>query len=217
MHCLASGNMLVVRINGREERVAVPEKGAAILSLAGLAKAGQNTAEILFENIAALNGGSVGIDEAQGITRVVLVPAGAESAEKPAEKDIDKLELCRQTQGLAEQWGSSDSATGWQPYDAKAVPSRTLTWYRMNFSTPAGAQAGWHLHLEADANAFVYLNGHLLGRYWAQGPQRDVWLPECWLAFGNGEKNPPNTIVLQARPTTDGPAIKAVDVRQSGN
>jgi hypothetical protein len=36
------------------------------------------------------------------------------------------------------------------------------------------------------ANAFVTLNGHLLGRYWAIGQQRDIWLPECWLNFRPG-------------------------------
>jgi hypothetical protein len=73
--------------------------------------------------------------------------------------------------------------------------------------------APWKLHLEADANAFMTLNGHLMGRYWAVGPQRDIWLPECWLNFGPNETN---TVELQARPTADAPVgkiIKLAEVR----
>ena len=79
--------------------------------------------------------------------------------------------------------------------------------------TPAALSVPWKLHLEADANAFVTLNGHLLGRYWSAGPQRDIWLPECWLNFGPEAKN---VIELQARPTADAPVgeiIKQAEVR----
>ena len=86
----------------------------------------------------------------------------------------------------------------------------------MEFQLPSTASAlsvPWKLHLEADANAFVTLNGHLLGRYWSAGPQRDIWLPECWLNFGPEAKN---VIELQARPTADAPVgkiIKQAEVR----
>jgi hypothetical protein len=80
-----------------------------------------------------------------------------------------------------------------------------LVSYALEFELPDTGSARsvpWKLHLEADTNAFVTLNGHELGRYWAVGPQRDIWLPECWLKFGPGSKN---LIELQARPTTDAP------------
>jgi hypothetical protein len=91
-----------------------------------------------------------------------------------------------------------------------------LVHYRMEFALPlsaAAAAAPWKLHLDADANAFVTFNGHLMGRYWAAGPQRDIWLPECWLNFGPESKN---VVELQARPTTDQPVgqiIKLAEVR----
>ena len=69
---------------------------------------------------------------------------------------------------------------------------RLLTHYAMEFQlprTPPSLSVPWKLHLDADANAFVTLNGHLLGRYWSAGPQRDIWLPECWLNFGPEAKN----------------------------
>ncbi|HUO07835.1 MAG TPA: beta-galactosidase [Phycisphaerae bacterium] len=91
-----------------------------------------------------------------------------------------------------------------------------LSRYALEFKLPeqsGTAAMPWKLHLDADINAFVTLNGHLLGRYWAVGPQRDVWLPECWLKFG---ADSPNLITLQASPTKDEPAsavIKSVEVR----
>ena len=91
-----------------------------------------------------------------------------------------------------------------EPLDADQ-PRHFLVHYKMEFQlprTPATLSVPWKLHLEADANAFVTLNGHLLGRYWAIGPQRDMWLPECWLNFGPDVKN---IIELQARPTADSP------------
>src|SRR2546428_87847 len=66
------------------------------------------------------------------------------------------------------------------------------------------------------ANAFVTLNGHLLGRYWAVGPQREIWLPECWLNFGADVNN---VIELQARPTVDasvGKVIRLAEVQPYG-
>ena len=49
---------------------------------------------------------------------------------------------------------------------------RLLVHYTWNSScrdTAPMLSVPWKLHLEADANAFVTLNGHLLGRYWSQG------------------------------------------------
>jgi hypothetical protein len=91
-----------------------------------------------------------------------------------------------------------------------------LVHYNMEFQIPRTTDTlsvPWKLHLEADANAFVTLNGHLLGRYWSQGPQRDIWLPECWLNFGLNTKN---VVELQARPTVDSPVgeiIKKAEVQ----
>lgn len=87
---------------------------------------------------------------------------------------------------------------------------RMLVHYAMEFHlprTPSAPSIPWKLHLEADANAFVTLNGHLLGRYWSAGPQRDMWLPECWLNYGPETKN---VIELQARPTANVPVGKII-------
>ena len=87
--------------------------------------------------------------------------------------------------------GFDDS--GWQAANGgtKNGGAALLTWQRMEFTLPerkAGTWVPWHAHLEASGNGFVYLNGHCLGRYWEAGPQRDFFLPECWLNFGAGAK-----------------------------
>ncbi len=101
------------------------------------------------------------------------------------------------------------------PANAGAVTGsrQLLSRYTLQFTMPPASTSmfvPWKLHLDADANAFVTFNGHLLGRYWAVGPQRDFWLPECWLKSGET-----NEVVLQVRPTSDAPAdaiIKSVRV-----
>ena len=128
------------------------------------------------------------------------------------------------------QRGCSVEPVGRRLYDLQVAPTtrvtddqidddqhrRLLTHYAMEFQlprTPQSLSVPWKLHLNADANAFVTLNGHLLGRYWSAGPQRDIWLPECWLNFGPETKN---VIQLQARPTADAPVgkiIKQAEVR----
>ena len=93
---------------------------------------------------------------------------------------------------------------------------RLLVHYTMEFQLPGPPltlSESWKLHLDADANAFVTLNGHLLGRYWAVGPQRDIWLPECWLNFGPNEIN---VVELQARPTVDAPVGKIIKLAERG-
>jgi hypothetical protein len=107
---------------------------------------------------------------------------------------------------VAEQKGAV-----WAPVNPAAPPSRFLNTYRMTFApapeTP-GVWVPWRLHLEGDINAWVSFNGHLLGQYWAAGPQRDYWLPECWL-----KKDGENVIELQGRSVGNGPLVRVAEVR----
>jgi hypothetical protein len=96
--------------------------------------------------------------------------------------------------------------------DVAPAPDALLTWYRMQFELPekkSGVWVPWHLHLEANGNGFIYINGHALGRYWQAGPQHDFYLPECWLAFGGGKKN---IIALNLRPVDKGVSVQAASV-----
>jgi len=95
--------------------------------------------------------------------------------------------------------------------DASAAPVN-LTWYRLHFDLPAPDPhiwAPWKLHLEANGNGLIYLNGHALGRWWEVGPQNDFYLPECWLNFGPGTTN---VIALCLRPTKGEPTIQSASV-----
>lgn len=67
------------------------------------------------------------------------------------------------------------------------------------------AMLPWHLRLEAEANGFVFLNDHNLGRYWAVAQQRDFWLPVCWLRAVQND-----LISLQLHATADGETPAAV-------
>ena len=123
---------------------------------------------------------------------------------EPAGRTLSHLQVCAETEVPA----NAEPVTGSRQF---------LSRYTLEFKMPdasKGVVVPWKLHLEAEANAFVTFNGHLLGRYWAVGPQREYWLPECWLK--NGETN---EVVLQVRPTSDAPAdaiIKLVRVDPYG-
>ena len=82
----------------------------------------------------------------------------------------------------------------------------------MNFELPrprAGVWVPWQLRLNATGNGSLYLNGHLLGRYWQAGPQHDFFLPECWINFGPRRTN---VLTLSLRPLVQGTAIQAAIV-----
>ena len=65
-----------------------------------------------------------------------------------------------------------------------------LTWYRLEFNMPRknpSVWIPWKLIVNATGTGYMWLNGHNIGRYWEEGPQREFYLPECWLRAG--EKN----------------------------
>lgn len=64
------------------------------------------------------------------------------------------------------------------------------------------------MKINASGNGFMWLNGHNIGRHWEAGPQREFYLPECWLHFG-GKKN---VIVLGLRQTASGAFVKGIEI-----
>jgi len=93
----------------------------------------------------------------------------------------------------------------------KAKQDALFTWYRTTFELPDNADKAttWRLLINASGNGYIYLNGHNIGRHWEQGPQREYYLPECWLHFG---KNKKNVITLGLRQTSNGAAIRGMEV-----
>jgi hypothetical protein len=133
-------------------------------------------------------------------------------------KTIDNLELSTESRGISEkiwQIPAGQSPGKWNRFANAATPPASgslLNWYRLEFPTPSATPGTWvpyYLHLEANINGQIFFNGHHLGAYWAGGPQRDIWLPECWLS-----KDGSNIITLQARATgSTEPLFKAAEVR----
>lgn len=87
-----------------------------------------------------------------------------------------------------------------------------FTWYRIEFELPSRDSSvwiPWLMRINASGNGFMWLNGHNIGRHWEAGPQREYYLPECWLNFGDDKKN---VLVLGLRQTADGALVKALEI-----
>ncbi len=59
----------------------------------------------------------------------------------------------------------------------------SIVWYRTRFTLPKadGWHIPWRLVLHATGDGNIWLNGIHIGRYQERGPQREFYLPECWL------------------------------------
>jgi len=68
--------------------------------------------------------------------------------------------------------------------------------------------------INATGNGLIYLYCHHLGRWWEIGPQRDFYLPECWLNFGPGQKN---TLTFSLRRTDRGAELHGVEIAPYAN
>ena len=116
------------------------------------------------------------------------------------------------------------SLTGWKPIELsktepiarkggkmpKTAVSTMATWYRAEFELPAakkGVWIPWRLLVRACGNGEMYVNGHSIGRYHEVGPQREFFLPECWLKFGAK-----NGLTICLRSTENGAKLDALEV-----
>lgn len=80
-----------------------------------------------------------------------------------------------------------------------------LTWYSVTFdmpATPSGCWIPWRAIVNASGTGYMWLNGHNIGRYWEAGPQREFYLPECWLNMGGR-----NTLVIGLRQSEQNGAV----------
>lgn len=84
-----------------------------------------------------------------------------------------------------------------------------MTWYRVDFDRPEST-AEQALRVDALGNGFIWLNGRPLGRFWQVGPQREYFLPKCWLKPGS------NTVTFQLRPVDGYATVRAVEVTEWG-
>ncbi|MCA1596299.1 MAG: beta galactosidase jelly roll domain-containing protein [Chloroflexi bacterium] len=84
-----------------------------------------------------------------------------------------------------------------------------VNWFRSRFRLPdtRGWDVPWSLNIAASGNCQVWLNGHLVGRYFPEGPQNRFYLPSSWLSPGGTD----NSLVLVVRPTGNGAAAPVID------
>ncbi len=90
------------------------------------------------------------------------------------------------------------------------IQESLLVWYRYSFALPGMPKNVWypyHLRLEQSGNGFIYVNGHCIGRCWQEGPQREYYIPECWL-----NKDGENVVTVSLRPTGEGIGIQTAEI-----
>jgi hypothetical protein len=108
------------------------------------------------------------------------------------------------TGAIARKGGLADAPRG----SADAL----VRWYRMEFELAAPAAkvwVPWRALVSAAGDGEIFLNGQSLGRYWEAGPQREYYLPECWLHFGGDQKN---VLTLRLSPVQQGVSLRAVEI-----
>ncbi|HEU5070961.1 MAG TPA: beta-galactosidase [Verrucomicrobiae bacterium] len=191
--------------------------------VSGLLRAGTNEIVLLYENI-GFEHGYIPMEELSGIRR-----AGLSGNDQAIAEPLD-WEVATNLGGVTAGWNQPNpnvSAADWEkiPLETQTPIARRgndiqpkghhdalLTWYRVEFelpATPMDEWIPWRLLINASGNGFMWLNGHDIGRHWEAGPQREFYLPECWLKFGNGEKN---VLVFALRQTINGAIIGAAEV-----
>ena len=72
---------------------------------------------------------------------------------------------------------------------AKQGDNQLIRWFRYKFRS--FEDGVYHLKLEHTGDGFVYVNGKCIGRCWQEGPQREYYIPECWL-----NKNSENIVAI---------------------
>jgi len=115
--------------------------------------------------------------------------------------------------GEHENWHSDKASDrSWRKISVgEKPPARegSVVWYRARFTVPKveNWNIPWRLVLHASGDGNIWLNGIHIGRYQEQGPQREFYLPECWLNF-DGE----NLLSIVLWSTEGVPAITALRV-----
>jgi len=193
-----------------------------IFNTAGLLQAGQNEVIVVYENIGHEHG-YYPMEELAGIHT-----AGFSDTINNIQKILN-WQVATNLAGIKNNYTSPNyNDQSWEEIkldptfniprkgnniQPKGTQNALFTWYRAEFelTDATNAAALWRLLINASGNGFIYLNGHNIGRYWEVGPQREFYLPECWLLFGKKKKN---VITLGLRQTINGAKIKGLSISQ---
>lgn len=189
--------------------------------VAGLLRSGDNEIYVVYENLGHAHG-YVPMEELNGIRE-----GGLGASEAKIDLKLN-WQYAADMAGVSKGWTSPDFHPGnWEKISLDtlmdiprkgnniqphAAADGLMTWYRVEFNLPAeGARAGvtWNARINASGNGYMWLNGHNIGRHWETGPQREFYLPECWLKFG---KKGRNVLVMGLRQTINGAMLRAVEI-----
>ncbi|MCF2688761.1 beta-galactosidase [Bacteroides fragilis] len=189
--------------------------------VSGLLKEGDNEILVVYENLGHAHG-YVPMEELSGIRE-----AGLSLTETALTHPLE-WEYAADAAGVAQGWNLPQFAPqDWQNVSLdvtceipakgngvqpKAEPDGLFTWYRIEFELPGqkkGEWIPWLARINASGNGYMWLNGNNIGRHWEAGPQREFFLPECWLNFGGGKKN---VLVIGLRQTANRAVLKAMEI-----
>lgn len=189
--------------------------------VAGLLKNGENEIIAVYENLGHAHG-YVPMEELAGVREAGLsITESALTHPLEWECAVDMAGVTlgwTSPQFVPEDWeevalDTTDKipakGNGVQP---KTEPDGLFTWYRIEFELPAqkaNEWIPWMARVNASGNGYMWLNGHNIGRHWEAGPQREFFLPECWLHFRKGQKN---VLVMGLRQTANGARLKAMEI-----
>ena len=86
-------------------------------------------------------------------------------------------------------------------------------WYYGSFvNEKVGSAADTLLSLPGSVKGVVWVNGFNLGRYWAVGPQQQLYVPGVYLKQGSND-----LFVLELSPGTSAPVAEGLTTRSWGN
>ncbi len=188
--------------------------------VSGALKEGRNEILVVYENLGHAHG-YVPMEELSGIRE------GGLSVSETAMTHPLEWEYAADVAGITQKWNQPEyDASGWDEVSLdihSEIPRKgnniqpsgkqdgLFTWYRMEFNLPQARKnewIPWLIRMNASGNGYMWLNGHNIGRHWEAGPQREFYLPECWLNFGR-EKN---VLVIGLRQTSNGAFIKSAEI-----
>jgi len=188
--------------------------------VAGLLKVGTNEIIVVYENLGHAHG-YMPMEELAGIRK-----GGLSISESGLTHPLE-WEVAKDMAGVQEGWNMPDfDDTQWQTVklDVKADIARKgnniqpkgkldglFTWYRVEFDLDSPAKKTWipwMAKINASGNGYMWLNGHNIGRHWEAGPQREFYLPECWLNYDKKK----NVLVFGLRQTENGAVLNALEI-----
>lgn len=189
--------------------------------VSGLLKAGENEIIVSYESLGHAHG-YVPMEELAGIRQ------GGLSISETAMSHPLIWDFASDVAGISNQWNKpnydpidweqvSIDVTSEIPRKGTKVQSQSsadglFTWFRVEFNLPAydkNTWIPWMARINAIGNGYMWLNGNNIGRHWEAGPQREFYLPECWLNFGKGTKN---VLIFGLRQTENGAKINALEI-----